>query len=171
MKTIRILTVLAIAFISSACAAFTGEPGSYSELPVMSGQKASSSIQFRELEDWLSSNRLSITAGAGENDYNRAFAQGSVIAFGEGLPSSSSFNSAQRRLTAERAAEVVAQRNLADFFASKERFGEIRFISFTVRLEAFLKGATTVATEYDAASGRAAALVKLDLRGARGFAP
>jgi len=66
---------------------------------------------------------------------------------------------------------VVAQRNLADFFVGHEQFGEIRFRSYSVRLEAFIKGAVVVARDYDSTTGRAALLLKLDLRGANGFAP
>ena len=171
MVTLLMVTIFSVTF--AGCASFLGEPGSPSDgFYGASAQKASSPLEFRELDDWLTRNMLSVTAGKnGMNDYNRAFSQGAVIVYGEANSSDSFSNPAQRRLTTQRAAEVVAQRNLADFFAGHERFGEIRFRTYSVRLEAFLKGASVVASDYDAASGKAAVLLKLDLRGAGGFAP
>lgn len=167
------MIVLSCMTTLAGCAEFLGDPSSPSPVSGFSvaGQKASSPLQFTELEDWLARNNLAITTGRDRNDYDRSFSQGSVIAYGEGAPSREAHNGAQKRLTAQRAAEVAAQRNLADFFADHARFGELRMISYTVKLDAFLQGATTVASDYDTTSERAAVLVKLDLRGARGFAP
>ena len=102
-------------------------------------------------------------------DYDRAFAQGAVIAYGEGLPTGFATNPGQKRITAQRAAEVVAQRNMAEFFARYARNGEISFVSYTTRLDALLKGAVVVAEDYDPVAERASVLLKLDLRGAKGF--
>lgn len=126
---------------------------------------------FPDLDAWLAQNRMSINAGGARTlEYERAFAQGAVIAYGEGFPAAGAEGPGQRRLTALRAAEVVAMRNLAEFFARYATAGEIRFNTYTVRQEAFLKGAYVVAGEYDPERERAAVLLKLDLRGAKGFA-
>lgn len=123
------------------------------------------------LDPWLAQNRMSINAGVvGTIEYERAFAQGAVIAYGEGFPAAGAEGAGQRRLTALRAAEVTAMRNLAEFFARYAIGGEIRFDSHTVRQEAFLKGAEVVAGEYDPERERAAVLLKLDLRSAKSFA-
>lgn len=170
MKLLSLMFLTLFALFSAGCAAFLGEPGS-APATIGTSQKASSAGHFQELEEWLSRNNLAVTAGRDGNDYERSFNQGAVIVYGEGNPSSTVTNPAQKRLTAQRAAEIVAQRNMADYFAGYERFGEIRFRSYSVKTEAFIKGATVVATDYDPASGRAAVLLKLDLRGAKGFAP
>jgi hypothetical protein len=138
---------------------------------VSGSQKASAAGPvFPEITDWLAQNSLGVNAGQdGRIDYDGAFDQGFVIAYGEGAPVADASGPGQKRLTAVRAAEVVAQRNLAEFFARHAMNGEIRFTSSTVRLEAFLKGAVMVANEYDPGRERAAVLLKLDLRGATGF--
>lgn len=126
---------------------------------------------FPGLDAWLAQNRMSINAGGARTlEYERAFAQGAVIAYGEGFPAAGAEGPGQRRLTAMRAAEVTAMRNLAEFFARYAMGGEIRFNTYTVRQEAFLKGAEVVAGEYDPERERAAVLLKLDLRGAKSFA-
>lgn len=166
--TVALLSIAAL----TGCAAFLGEPTDSANTPALSSsyQKASSAVQFRELESWLMRSNQVVTAGQGANDYNRSFAQGSVIVYGEGSPTQEARNQGQKRLTAQRAAEVVAQRNLADFFAGQVRAGEVRMSSYTVKLDAFIQGAVVVASDYDIPSERAGVLLKLDLRGARGFA-
>lgn len=166
----KIVAAVTLFAALSGCAEFLGDPVS-AELSSGSTQKASySAASFPAIDNWLVSHNLAITAGQGFNDYNRSFAQGAVIVYGEGVATTAS-NQAQKRLNAERAAEVVAQRNLVEYFADKARNGELRFTSYTTKLEGFIKGAANVASEYDPATGRAAVLLKLDLKGARAFAP
>lgn len=136
-------------------------------------QKAAhvSSAPFPELDIWLIENKLAINAGKSEAaEYNKAFAQGIVLAYGEGYPLPGAEGAAKKRLTAMRAAEVVAQRNLAEYLAGQASNGQIRFGTYETQLEVFLKGAEVVASEYNPELGKAAALVKLDLKGANGFA-
>lgn len=171
MKTIhRFLLTVLIAAGLAGCASLAEqfEPAD----GVGGSQKASTTAPvFAALDNWLNRNMLVVTAGQdGQMDYDRAFAQGAVIAYGEGVPSRFATNPGQKRLTAQRAAETVAQRNMADFFARYARNGEVRFMSYATRLEAFLKGAVVVAEDYDPVAERAAVLLKLDLRGAKGFA-
>lgn len=170
MRLILLALLTLVTCFTASCASFLGEPGVAPQISATS-QKASSAGQFQEIEDWLNKNNLAITAGADGNDYDRSFSQGSILVYAEANASSSFTNPAQKRLTAQRAAEAVAQRNLANYFASHERFGEIHFRTYTVKTEAFIKGATIVAKSYDQGSGRAAVLLKLDLRGAKGFNP
>lgn len=125
---------------------------------------------FPELTGWLDKNRLAVSAGNDDNfDYNGAFAQGTIIAYGEGKPAANASEPGQKRLTALRAAEVVAKRNLAKVLSQHAVNGELTFDASKVRLEAFLKGAIVVTSEYDAENERAAVLVRLDLNGAKGF--
>jgi len=143
------------------------------ETPSSGSQKAdvSTAPVFPELDAWLAQNSLVVTAGEAKvYDYDRAFTQGAVIAYGEGLPRAGAEGVGQKRLTALTAAETVAKRNLAAYFARYATDGQIRFDSGTVRMEAFLKGVTVVAREYNADREKAAVLVKLDIRGYKGFA-
>lgn len=143
------------------------------ETPTSGSQKAdvSAAPVFPELDAWLAQNGLVVTAGEAKvYDYDRAFAQGAVIAYGEGLPRTGAEGAGQKRLTALTAAEAVAKRNLAAYFARYATDGQIRFDSGTVRLESFLRGVAVVAREYNADREKAAVLVKLDIRGYKGFA-
>lgn len=126
---------------------------------------------FPALEAWLAENRLTINAGQDRvAEYDKAVAQGAVLAYGEGYPLAEAEGAGQKRLTALRAAEVTAQRNLAEYVARHATTDEIRFSTHSARQEAFLKGAYVVASEYNADSGKAAVLLRLDLDGAQGFA-
>lgn len=170
MKIIpRFLVSILIAAGLAGCATLAEqfEPGDGTGV----SQKASSAAPvFSGIDSWLSRNMLVVTTGRdGQMDYDRAFAQGAVLAYGEAAPTSFSTNPGQKRLTAQRAAEVVAQRNMTEFFARYARNGEVRFVSYATRLDALLKGAVVVAEDYDPIAERGAVLMKLDLRGAKGF--
>jgi len=166
--TVRILLSVLVTSILTSCVCKADK----APKAIASGsQKASMATPaFLEIADWLSKNRMTVSIGQeGRTDYDGAFAQGAIIAYGEGSPAADSATPAQKRLTAIRAAEVVAQRNLAEFLAKRAMNGKIHFSNATVKLEAFLKGAVLVASEYDSLAERAAVLVKLDLNGVKGF--
>jgi hypothetical protein len=169
MKTIiRIVYMLSCLLFAACCTL----PGKTPEAVISGTQKASvaATSTFPELDKWLIENKLAINAGKSEAaGYDKAFEQGIVLAYGEGYPLAEA-EGAKKRLTAVRAAEVVAQRNLAEYFARNAVNGEIKFSTYSTRLEAFLKGAEVVASEYNPDQGKAAVLIKLDLGGAKGFA-
>ena len=172
MKTIpRFLVCILLSAALAGCASLAQqfEPGDGSW---EGGQKGfSAAPAFSRLDNWLNQNMLVVTAGQdGRMDYDRSFAQGAVIAYGEGAPSNFDINPGQKRFAAQQAAEAVAQRNMAEFFARHARNGEVRFVSYAARLDALLKGAVVVADDYDPVAERAAVLLKIDLRGAKGFA-
>lgn len=152
----------------SALEKFVGSPND-----ITSGTQKASITQvapFPQLDAWLLGHNKSVNAGQSERfEYDRAFAQGEVIVYGEGKPLLGS-EGAQKRLTAIRAAEVVAQRTLSEYFVRHASNGEVRFSTYSARMEALLKGATVVASEYNADLGKAAVLLRLDLRGAPSFA-
>lgn len=166
----RSLAAVFIAAVLAGCASLAEqfEPGDGT-----GGSQATSSAApvLTGLDNWLNRNMLVVTAGpGGQMDHDRSFAQGAVIAYGEGAPTGFDINPGQKRLAAQRAAEAAAQRNLADFFAQYSRNGEIRFMTYATRLDTLLRGAAVVAEDYDPVAERAGVLLKLDLRGARGFA-
>ena len=166
----RLTLCVTVACLIAACAQVVVDKGS--EGGVSGSQKASAVVVpvFPELTDWLSHNGLAVSVGQdGHMDDEGVFSQGVVIAYGEGAPVADAAGPGQKRLTALRAAEVVAQRNLAQFLSRHAMNNEIRFTTYTVTVEAFLKGAVVVMSEYDPDRERAAVLLKLDLRGAKGF--
>ena len=171
MKTIIRFIYMLICLLLAACC--TAPVGKAPESVSSGSQKAShlTTSTFPELDIWLAENKLAINAGqTGVAEYDKAFEQGIVLAYGEGYPVAGAEGAGKKRLTALRAAEVVAQRNLAEYFSPRVTNGEISFSSYSTHLEAFLKGAQVVASEYNNDLGKAAVLLKLDLRGAKGFA-
>jgi hypothetical protein len=168
MKNINLVVCMVIcAVLAACCTAPTGKS------PESGSQKASpiAAPPFPKVDLWLTENKLVINAGrASAVELDKAFAQGAAIAYGEGYPVAGAEGIGQKRLTAVRAAEVTAQRNLAEYFTRYATNGEIRFSSYNMRLEAFLKGAQVAVSEYNADLGKAVVLMKLDLKGAKGFA-
>ena len=66
--------------------------------------------RFAKANQWLYQEHMSIT-----KTVTQAFRDGYIVIEGEGLPSARSATPGERRLTAQRAAEVVAYRNLVQF--------------------------------------------------------
>lgn len=171
MRTVILIFGLIVCAILGACCSVTTDTSKNAD--AASSQKAAhiAAPVFPALDAWLAENRLVINAGQSEAvEYDKAFAQGVVLAYGEGYPLAGTENAGQKRLTAITAAKVTAQRNMARYFAEYATDGEIRFGSYTARLEAFLKGAQVAVSEYNSGLGKAAVLLKLDLGGAKGFA-
>lgn len=138
-----------------------------------SSQKAAAPAAplYPEVAAWLEQNRMTVNAGlANVPEQTQAFSQGAVIALGEGFPQAEADEPGKKRLTAIRAAEAAAHRNLLDFFARRAAGGQLRFDNTVVQLDGFVKGALIVASDYNPDRERAAVLLKLDLQGAQGFA-
>lgn len=137
-----------------------------------SNQKAAAAASplYPEIAAWLEQNKMTVNAGlANVPEPSQAFSQGAVIAIGEGFPLADAEDPGKKRLTAIRAAETAAQRNLLEFFARSANGNELRFDTYTVQLEGFLKGAVIVAGDYNPDRERAAILLRLDLKNAKGF--
>ena len=165
---VRTGCLIICAALAACCSAPTGKsPDSTTgqkEVPV-------AAQPFPKVDQWLAENKLAVNAGQSKVfEYDKAFAQGAALIYGEGYPVAGAEGAGQKRLTATRAAEVTAQRNLAEYFARYATNGEIRFSTYTARLEAFVKGAQVAVSEYNPDLAKAVVLLKLDLRGAQGFA-
>lgn len=128
-------------------------------------------VDFQETNAWLTGNKAVITYGlpGQEPDMEQAFRQGYVLVYAEGLPRQGVEHAGQRRLMAQRAAEVVAQRNLAQVLSRGGRYGSVRFDTYSSAMSPALKGFQVVSREYSSELGKAVVLLKYDLRGAQRF--
>lgn len=96
----------------------------------------------------------------------QAFRQGYILVYGEGLPKQDSSGKGQRKLTAQRSAEVVAQKNLSDMLSNNGQYDSIRFDTFTAQIKPRLSGFKIVSAEYNDVLGKAVVLIRFDLHGA-----
>ena len=168
--TIRIACMIICAGLAACCTAPTGKSLDSGASGSQKSAQTDAPI-FPKLDIWLAENKLAINAGQSRVvEYGKAFSQGAVLAYGEGYPMAGADGAGQKRLTAVRAAEVTAQRNLAEYFSRYATNGEIRFNSYNAHLEAFLQGAHVAVSEYNVDLGKAAVILRLDLGGAKGFA-
>ena len=127
--------------------------------------------RFAKANQWLSQESLSIT-----RTVTQAFKDGYIVIEGEGLPSASAATPGQKRLTAQRAAEVVAYRNLAQFLDGVAVVGEsttqdmqIRYDTIKTAVTGFIKGAQVVYKDYNDQEGSAMVLVKVGMTGPESF--
>lgn len=171
MKSIVRAGYLVLCVALTACC--TAPPAKSPDSAAAGSQKEAplTAQPFPKIDLWLAESRLAVNAGQSKVfEYDKAFAQGVVLVYGEGYPVAGAEGAGQKRITATRAAEVTAQRNLAEYFARYATNGEIRFSTYNMRLEAFLKGAQVAVSEYNPDLAKAVVLLKLDLKGAQGFA-
>lgn len=113
---------------------------------------------FQATHAWLAEHRAIITYGlpGQEVDTEQAFRQGYILVYAEGLPKQGVDHAGQKRLTAQRAAEVKAQQGLAHVLAQGERFASLR-----------LQGFRIVTREYSSELEKAAVLLRHDLQGVK----
>ena len=123
---------------------------------------------FPELTSWLTEQKAQVTYGLpGQTpDMSHAFKQGYILVYGEGLPKQGVDHAGQRRLTAQRAAEVIAQRNLSFVLSQGNMYGSVRFDTYSAPIKPLLRDFKIVSREYNNEAGKAAVLIKYDLRGA-----
>lgn len=127
--------------------------------------------RFATANEWLNKNNLTVTSSQ-----DQAFISDYVLVFGEGLPSPTSKSSAQRRLTATRAAEVMAYRKLTEFIDGVAIVGdtlvkdaELQYDVVRAAVAGFVKGAQVVHQEFNDQEGSAIVLLKIGMSGPRGF--
>ncbi|HAK89029.1 MAG TPA: hypothetical protein DHV16_04420 [Nitrospiraceae bacterium] len=128
--------------------------------------------RFSAANEWLNKNNLSVTAAP-----EQAFVNDYILVVGEGLPSPAAKSPAQRRLTAERAATVVAYRQLTEFIEGFALVGdtlvkdaELQYDVIRVAVAGFVKGAQLVYKEYNQQEGSALVIVKVGMTGPQSFA-
>lgn len=129
---------------------------------------------LRPAKEFVSTNQLLDSSSARINyglpgqapAIEQALKQGYIIVYGEGMPKADSSGKGQRRLTAQRAAEVVAQKNLSDMLSNNGQYETIKFDTFNARIKPRITDFKIVSTEYNEEMGKAAVLIRFDLRGA-----
>lgn len=126
-------------------------------------------LPFPATSAWLAERQATISFGLPNQSpaLDQAFKQGYLLIYGEGTAKQNSEHAGQRRLTAIRAAEVVAQRNLATLLSDNGRQQTVRFDTFTYTITTPLRGFEVVNREYNESLNKAAVLIKFDLKGAK----
>jgi hypothetical protein len=123
--------------------------------------------RFAKVNQWLRQENLSITKGT-----SQAFVDNHIVVEGEGLPSKEATTTGQKRLTALRAAEVVAYRRLAEFVdgvgiagdsTTKDLF--LKYDVVRIAVTGFVKGAQVIYKEYNEKEETALVLLKAGMTG------
>lgn len=127
--------------------------------------------RFAAANEWLNKNNLSVTTAQ-----DQAFVNDYVLVFAEGLPSPTAKSPAQRRLTATRAATVMAYRQLTEFLEGVAVVGdtlvkdaELQYDVVRAAVAGVVKGAQIVHQDYNEQEGSAIVFVKIGMTGPRGF--
>ncbi len=161
MKKLAIFITAIFVFISSAMA--------QQDTSQISQDRIAST--FEKANQWLQQNNLSITTSP-----EQAFLNDYILVAAEGLPSATAKTSAQRRLTAERAATVLAYRQLAEILEGVAVVGdtlvkdaELQYDVVRTAVAGFVKGAQIIYKEWNPKEEVALVLVKVGMSGPKGF--
>lgn len=140
------------------------------------GQPSSSAAQiderFQRANEWLNQQKLSITQSPSD-----AFINGYILVAAEGLPKPDVVGAGQKRVTAERAAEVIAYRKLAEFLDGVAVVGDslvkdaaLQYDVVRTAVAGFVKGAQVVHKEYNREDETALVIMKVGMTGPGSFA-
>ena len=128
--------------------------------------------KFQKANEWLNEQKLSVTQSPAD-----AFVNGYILVAAEGLPKPGSASPGQKRLTAERAAEVLAYRKLAEFLDGVAVIGdsfvkdaELHYDVVRAAVAGFVKGARVVHKEYNKEDEMALVIMKVGMTGPGSFA-
>jgi hypothetical protein len=134
-------------------------------------------VAFTKTHKYLDKNKLAVTGGAGGvRDDLAAFGQETLLFYGQAAGNPKHTGS-QREIMTIRAAELAAQRALAEYLEGfllvgvtlvKDGMAQDDVILSTV--SAFVKGSQVVVKEYNKETDTAVAVIKLGLHGPKGFA-
>jgi len=141
------------------------------EAATPAGSAALVDARFAAANEWLNKNNLSVTTAP-----EQAFIKDYVLVFGEGLPSPAAQSPAQRRLTAIRAATVLAYRQLTEFLEGVAVVGdtmvkdaELQYDVVRAAVSGVVKGAQVIHQEFNEQEGSAIVFVKIGMTGPKGF--
>ncbi len=128
---------------------------------------------YTQANGWLRSNHLIPTVGKGSSDIVASYMQGHIIVAGEAGGNPNHKSKAQSRLGAERAAEIVARKNLLDYLSgyalagnsSLRDAGAIHFEKDILRM------IDVKVIEYSEETDSAIALLQIPMTGKDGLLP
>ncbi|MEW6068827.1 MAG: hypothetical protein AB1610_11120 [Nitrospirota bacterium] len=128
--------------------------------------------RFQKANEWLNQNNLSVTGSSSD-----AFRSGYILVVGEGLPKEGTVSAGKKRITAERAAEVMAYRKLAEFLDGVAVVGDslvkdasLEYDIVRTAVAGFVKGAQVVYKEYSKEEEIALVIMKVGMTGPGSFA-
>ncbi len=123
--------------------------------------------RFAKVNQWLRQENLSLTRGT-----SQAFVDNHIVVEGEGLPAKDAMTLGQKRLTAIRAAEVVAYRRLSEIIDGVGIAGDsttkdlsLKYDVVRVAVTGFVKGAQIIYREYNEKEETALVLLKAGMTG------
>lgn len=170
MKQALVSVVLAAAVFAPVC------------LPLSRGYEAAAPIVpldegFVQTKGWLEKENLVLTGGEAGRDDLAAFSQEAILFYGEAAGNPEAKTAAQREQGARRAAVVVAQRALAEYLNGFTVAGDtdvgggaLKNDRIRSAVNGFIKGSQVVFQEYNANRDTAVTIIKIGLRGSKGFA-
>jgi len=133
---------------------------------------------FTQTQKWLDEKNLTLTGGPnGARDDLSAFAQESLLFYGEAVGNPDHRTVAQREQMAKRGAVVTAQRSIVEYLEGFALVGDtlvkdgmVQYDVIRSAVAGFVKGSQVVFQEYNREKDTAIAIVKLGLHGPDGFA-
>ena len=135
-------------------------------------------VSITKTQNFLEENKLALIKGAGgAHDDLTAFSQDSIMFYGEAAGNPAHKTLAQRGINAKRAAVTIAQRALTEYLEGivivgatlvKDSIMQNDVIVSTVT--GFVKGSQVVHQEYNEDTDIATAVIKVAIRGPKGFA-
>lgn len=135
-------------------------------------------VAYKKTNKYLDKNKLAITGGtSGARDDLAAFGQETLLFYGEAVGNPKHTTAAQRSVNAIEAAKVKAQRAMVEYLEGFVLVGVTLVKDSVVQDDVILstvsgmvKGSQIVAAEYNKDTDTAIAVLKLGLRGPKGFA-
>ena len=132
---------------------------------------------FTATSTWLAKQNLTLTGSSSSRDDNAAFRQEAILFYGEGVGSPDARTPAQREMGAKRAAEVVAQRAVAEYLNGFALVGDTlikdgvqQYDTIRSAVNGVVKGVQVVFRDYNKEKDVAIAVVKVGMHGPNGFA-
>ena len=131
---------------------------------------------FTKAKTWLSQENLNITGSSSGRDDGAAFRQEVILFAGEAVGNPNAVSPAQREQGAKRAAEVMAQRSVAEYLNGFALVGDtlvkdgmLEYDSVRSAVNGVVKGVQVVCKDYSPEKDSAIVIVKLGMHGPQGF--
>jgi hypothetical protein len=161
------IILLSFVLIFLSCALASGQQAGEPQGPMPAGVSG----EFKGAREWLTKNNLVVTVSPKD-----AFSNTYIVVTGEGFPAEGAATKGQKRITAERAATVVAYRQLAEMIDGVPITGEtvvknasLQFDLINAAVKGFIRGAQVIYKEYNEQEEVALVMVKVGMTGPNGL--